>query len=158
MGGYSVQDASVAIGKPGAVKVYAVAKHSAYPEMSDDLLYVSVAINKNDVWFATVYNAKLMVNRITNGKVRYSTSSLKAISACNAGDRCPPRLVRHLGRVVAVWQAGGTIYRVDVESAVKGKSKPIAVAQGSQPAVCSDSNKLYLVYVTQAGLKLKIME
>lgn len=157
MGGYSVQDASVAIGKPGAVKVYPVAAYRTYPAMSSDLLYVSVCLNGADCWFATVYGGRLMVNRVSGGKVRFPTGSLKAISPCNDGDRCPPRLVRHKGRVVAVWQSGGTIYRVDVEKAVKGKEKPAVIAQGSQPAACSDGSKMYIVYVS-GGLRIKIME
>lgn len=154
MGGFSKQDSSVAIGDAHGCKVTAVAAYSAYPSMSDDPNWPSVALCSGTVWFASAYSGRLRVNSVTAGKARWPIGSLADLGPCAKGDRCPPRLVTVQGRPVAIYEAPGrAIMRQEVPD-----GRPIRIATGSQPAATVDAKgRIHLVWIDGAALKYKAL-
>lgn len=149
MGGYSKQYACVAVGTEKGGKLTSVASYKTYPDMSSDLLYCSVKIHGSNVWFATSYNGRLMVNRVTAGRARWPITALKDMGPCVAGDRCPPRLVALSGRVYAIYEAPGR--KIMMQAIPKGKAAQIAT--GSQPGADDFGHVVYV----DGGLKIKVL-
>lgn len=158
MGGYSKQAASVAVGTEAGGKVTPVIAYSAFPEMSSDLIYCSVAVNGPDVWFAAGYGGRLRINCVTAGKARWLATAPKDLGDCAPGDRCPPRLCVIQGRVVAVWEFKGGIYRIDVEKGVNGSAKPERVCAGSSPSVCMDAaGRMHMAYISGGAVMYRVL-
>ncbi len=166
MGGFSRQDASVAVGTESGGRVTPVIAYSLFPGdsgMSSDMAYVSVSINGPVVWFAANYGGKLRLNSVEDGKARWSPTAPKTIADGNQGDRCPPRLATARGRTHVIWQAGGDIMRVDALNACKAALNPLhasptRVCSGSQPAVCvGPDGTIYLVYLSGGAIRFRVL-
>jgi hypothetical protein len=155
MNGYSKQDASVAVGTQAGGKITAVASFRTFPEMGGDLIYCSVAFGPDgSAWWASSFGGRLRINKVANGKARWSPEAPRNMGPCVAGDRCPPRLVSLPSGVVAIYEAPGRkIMRQDLPS-----GKAAQIATGSQPAAAVGPDGRIVIVFVDNGLKVKTLD
>jgi hypothetical protein len=127
--------------------------YAAYPKQGYDLCYPDVLIAPDgSVWCASVISGRLLAQQIVKGKPRWPLKALLDLGPATMQDRCPPRLVASSAGVQVVFVRDGSIYRINVTQAIKGKAKAVRICSGSMPDVCLDSKgSIHLCYVDGTG-------
>lgn len=160
--GFSSESSAVSIGTASGGKRQTWAAHQSYPAQGNDLCYPSVCIVTGAVtrvYAQSVYDKQLRLQVFKNGRPVYPVDKLPSLGAAALEDRCPPRLIATSAGVVAVWVNAGSIYRVNVHRAIKGKAKAARIGAGSNPAVCIDGlGRIHLVYVHGGALRYRRLD
>jgi hypothetical protein len=128
--------------------------YNTFKDQGSDLNYPSILIHSGAVWMASVHSGRLRLQCLKDGKLRWSATKPANIGDATMQQRCPPRLTAIRGRVVAVWQYKGSIMQVDVENALAGQAKPVAVCRGTMPDVSGP----HMVYLDGGAVKHRTLK
>lgn len=157
MNGWSNDHSSVSIN--GKRQVWA--DYATYGKSyGNDLCYPDLCLDVNGTAYMTaVLAGRLRIQVLEAGKLRFPLTALFDAGPATMEDRCPPRIVATAKTVHAFFVLKGSIYRLDVKQALKGKAKPVLVCAGSQPDVCAGPDEsLHMVYVAGRQLLYRRIE
>ena len=147
--GFSGEASRITIGGKGTTW----ASYAEYPDQGNDLNYPCAAIADGAAWAAAVYAGRVCVNSWDGKALGWPATALLDLGPATMQERCPPRLYALSGAVYAVWQHKGAIYRKRIPDGPQER-----LATGTMPAVAADGERVFMAYISDGNLTVKIIE